>query len=104
MILFFFGEFSVIFLEDVEYIEIEAFRIILAIFWLYGDIVEMGRAILLPLYDIILEIKQVVLMLRVDYHPGIILVKPGSCRHYRLKNMIKLVLQDVGKIVFLFSR
>ena len=70
---------------------------------LYGDIVVVGRTVLLGIDHMVLEVDKIIFMHRIYHNPGIFLIKPGTGRHDSLQKMVELVLPYLGKIVFFFS-
>lgn len=71
---------------------------LLAVFLLHIYAVEIRLLILLILGNCILKIYYVVFVPGIDNIPGILLVSPGSARHYGLKQMVEPILPYVGKI------
>lgn len=96
------GEFTVILFKKIAHVEVKT----LGIFFvgiLYGDIVVVGRTVLLGIDHMVLEVDKIIFMHRIYHNPGIFLIKPGTGRHDSLQKMVELVLPYLGKIVFFFS-
>ena len=95
------GKFAEVFFEDVAYVEIVAFGVVVFLFF-DGYVVVVRFFEALFACDVSEQVYDHVFVLRVDDVPCVVFVESGSCRYDGFEQMVQAVLPDVGEIVFLF--